>query len=144
MTDESATAKGAGAKDGEPTGGADAAPASLDRGVRVTLFAVVAFGAVACIAALALSGVQMAFSVGVGAAAAASNLYLLARIVKSATTGKGLGIWGVLGLVKTALLLLGVWMLLKMSVIDPIGLVIGFGCLPLGIFIGGALRNKER
>jgi hypothetical protein len=119
-------------------------PVGVDASVKVALFAVVAFGLVAAAGAFFFSGVRMAFSVAVGASVAASNLYLIARIVKNATTGNGPGIWGVLGAVKVLVLLLGVWMLMKISVVDPIGLVIGFGCLPVGIFVSGALKPKER
>ena len=130
-------------KDAAPEAPANAEPPKgIDASAKVAIFAVVAFGLVMTGGAFFVSGLRMAFSVGVGSTLAASNLYLLARIVRNATGGKGPGIWGVLGAVKVLVLVGVVWMLMKMSVVDPIGLVIGLGALPIGIFVSGAFRSK--
>jgi hypothetical protein len=86
----------------------------------------------------------MGLSSALGATVASTNLYLLAKIVGNATAGKGPGLWGVLGAVKAIALLVVVWGLLKISLVDPIGLVIGFGALPVGIFASSAVAPRAR
>lgn len=120
-----------------------AEPVGIDPKTKRAIGAVVAFGALFSLAALVFGGVRLGFSAALGATVATTNLYLLARIVKNATSGRGPGVWGVLGAVKAVALLVVVWGLLKISLVDPIGLVIGFLALPVGIFVSGALAPRD-
>jgi hypothetical protein len=93
-------------------------------------------------------GPRMAVSVGAGASIAASNLYVLSRIVHAmvgdARDGgsSNAGAWGVITLGKMVFLFGGIWWVMTRSLVDPIGLVVGYGSLPIGIAIGSLVSDK--
>lgn len=47
--------------------------------------------------------------------------------------------WALLGVVKMLVLFGGIWALMTRELVDPIGLVVGYGCLPLGLSLRGLL-----
>lgn len=47
--------------------------------------------------------------------------------------------WALLGVVKMLVLFGGIWALMTRELVDPIGLVVGYGCLPLGVSLRGLL-----
>jgi hypothetical protein len=88
-------------------------------------------------------GARMAFSVGTGSLIATSNLYVLSRIVGAMVKGgAGAGAWGVVALVKMVVLFGGIWILMTHGLVDPMGLVVGYGALPIGIAIGSLVSDK--
>jgi hypothetical protein len=91
-------------------------------------------------------GVRFALSVGAGAAIAGSNLYVLSKIVgammSGADRGAGAGTWGVLAMVKMVVLFGGIWIVMTKGLVDPMGLVVGYGSLPIGIAIGSIVSDK--
>lgn len=100
-------------------------------------------GALMAVTAQLAWGTRMAVSVGTGAAIAASNLYVLSRIVAATIRGgAGAGAWGVIALMKMLALIGGIWLLMTRGLVDPIGLVVGYGSLPIGIAIGSIVSDK--
>lgn len=132
----------------------------FDAQLRASLAGVALTGAGLAIAALALFGPAVAFSVAVGAALAAGNLWALARIVTallpapdedhpdSAGGGRpregGTGAlgWAVLGIVKMFALFAVVWLLMRNGMVSALPMVAGFSALPIGIAIGSLVRNR--
>ncbi|HQY61411.1 MAG TPA: hypothetical protein PK141_08465 [Polyangiaceae bacterium] len=54
--------------------------------------------------------------------------------------------WALLGVLKMLVLFGGIWALMTRALVDPIGLVVGYGCLPLGVSLRGlapALRPRR-
>jgi hypothetical protein len=120
-------------------------------------------GFIFSLAALGVSGPRAAGSVFLGAAVAVGNLLTMRAIIrallpapeaaeKSGESGdekgeenpqhhaeegrRGGAAWGLFAVLKMALLFGGMWILLTRKLVDPIGLVVGYGVLPLGIAIG--------
>lgn len=101
-------------------------------------------------------GARVALSIGIGAAIAAANLYVLAQIVASmigvpgparagedAAPAQGnAGAWGVVAFFKMNALIAGVWYLMTKGLVAPIPLVFGYGSLPIGIAIGSLVSDK--
>jgi hypothetical protein len=114
------------------------------------LVAVGSCGGLMAVTAALVWGMRMALSVGTGAAIAASNLYVLSKIVgammEGAETGEprgaGAGTWGVLAMVKMVVLFGGIWLVMTKGLVDPLGLVVGYGSLPIGIAIGSLVSDK--
>ena len=109
--------------------------------LRATLVAVGSCGLVIVATALGVFGVRTALSVGLGAAAALLNLWLVARVVTAMMQGGGTG-WLAVGGAKLAVLLGGLYLLHRLGWIELLALVAGYGALPLGIVIAG-LRPTE-
>jgi hypothetical protein len=95
-------------------------------------------------------GTRFALSVGAGAAIAGSNLYVLSKIVgammgrgtSGESPGASAGTWGVLAMVKMVVLFGGIWIVMTKGLVDPMGLVVGYGSLPIGIAIGSIVSDK--
>jgi hypothetical protein len=130
-----------------------AAARRADPRMQAAIAAVVAFGLLFSAGAALLWGARTALSVGAGALLAASNLWVLTRIVSNvlgnaAETsdeppgGGGGSVWGVLAVVKMLVLFGGVWILMTKGVVDPIPLVVGYGSMPIGIAIGSLVSDK--
>jgi hypothetical protein len=112
-----------------------------------TLRAVAIVGATATAAAALLGGGRAMLGVGIGAAVAIGNLWLVGRVVRGFVAGTAQAPWGFVAAVKFTLLVVLLWVLLKSGVVDLLPLVIGYGALPLGIFasqLGGASPARER
>jgi hypothetical protein len=104
---------------------------------------VAALGALMALTAAFVWGARMAFSVGAGAAIATSNLYFLSRIVGAMVRGgAGVGAWAVLAVLKMMILFGGILLLMTRGLVDPIGLVVGYAALPIGIAIGSIVSDK--
>jgi hypothetical protein len=120
---------------------------ALDPRTRTAIVGVAAFGTLFVIGAGCGWGLRAAVSVAVGVLIAVANLYGLARILGAlvgARTGEdpNAGIWGVLAVVKVVGLFGGVWLLMTSHLVDPIGLVVGWGSLPVGIAVGSLVSDK--
>lgn len=88
-------------------------------------------------------GVRTMLAVGLGAALAVSNLWVLERLVAAflRTTG---GRWTAIATVKAAVLLAVVTFLVKSGAVDLLPIVVGFGALPIGIVFSGILPMPTR
>ncbi len=120
---------------------------SLDPRTRTAIVSVAAFGALFAIGAAYGWGLRMGFSVAAGVLVAVLNLYGLARILGAfvgARVGENpdAGIWGVLAVVKVVGLFGGVWILMASHLVNPMGLVVGWASLPVGIAIASLFSDK--
>lgn len=122
-------------------------PRGLDPRTRTAIVGVAGIGAIFAIGAGAGWGLHAAISVSVGALIAVANLYGVARIVGAllGTRVEGdpsSGMWGLLAVFKVIGLFGGVWLLLSSHMVDPMGLVVGWGALPIGVALGSLISDK--
>jgi hypothetical protein len=99
-----------------------------------TYWAVLAVGAALAAGTLSFLGVSAASGVLVGTAMSWLSLVTLARAVRNLMGGAPRVSWGFLAVFKFAFLLVLTYWLLESGVVPPLGLALGFGALPLGIF----------
>jgi hypothetical protein len=118
--------------------------------MRRSILAVAATGGVLSLAALLFFGPTTAFSVAMGGALAAANLFILARIVAALLPAERDGArtqskaaWGLLAMLKLFGLIAVVWLLMRHEIVSPIPMVIGFGALPIGIAIGSLVSDRS-
>ena len=105
-----------------------------DRGVVRTLFAVALIGLVSTVSAFWLSGARAGLSVGIGAVVAALNLWVMLFVVRGLIAQKKSSLpWGLIAVLKFAVLIAGLFVLVKSGWVDVIALLIGYAALPLGI-----------
>lgn len=113
-----------------------------DQGVRSALIAIAITGGLLTVASPFVLGKSAVFSVALGAAIAAFNLWSLARIVRAFMNGAGLP-WVLLGAMKLFGLLAVVALVLHLGIASVLPLAVGFVALPIGIVfaqIGAAQR----
>jgi hypothetical protein len=120
----------------------------LDPSTRTAIVGVAAIGALLAIGGVAGWGLRAGASVAVGALIAVANLYGLARIIGAilgprAEGNAAAGIWGVLAVVKVLGLFGGVWLLLSSGLVSPVGLIVGWGALPVGVSMGTLFGDKS-
>ena len=138
-----------------------AATAGFDSRMRTSLAAVAAVGGAFTLGALVLGGMLVGLSVGIGAALAVGNLWVLGRVVvallpggspsgtaedeprdeRGQASGQANG-WVVVGALKMVGLMAIVWLLMKHGVVSPLLLVVGFAALPVGIAIGAVVSDR--
>ena len=130
---------------------AEAPPARFDARLRTSIRAVAVAGAALVLFALALAGPGAAVSVAAGAALAAGNLWLLARIVSSLLPGDRVGAeaqsragWALVAVLKMFGLLALAWLLMRHGIVSPLPMLIGFGALPIGIAIGSLVSDRSQ
>lgn len=110
--------------------------AATDAGLVAAYGTIALVGASAALIALAMAGLRAMFGVAVGAALAAANLWLLARIVRVFLGGgERRASWSALALFKFSALLALVYLLLRTGAVGVLPLVIGYGALPVGIVL---------
>ncbi|NLE86182.1 MAG: hypothetical protein GX607_07275 [Myxococcales bacterium] len=112
-----------------------------DLTLRRTFGAVAACGlGIAALAALGL-GVSWGLSVVAGAALALGNLWALSRAVQNLVRGDGPALpWTLVSVLKFFALLAVTWVLVRSPQLQPLGVALGFGSLPLGIVFGGLFQ----
>jgi hypothetical protein len=119
-----------------------------DRSFRRVFVVVAVAGLLLGGGAYALRGERIALSALVGTLLGLSNLYILARIVAVIAVphedakSNGASTWGIIALGKLMALTGIMWLLMTRHLVDPIGLVVGYGALPIGIAIGGVVSDK--
>lgn len=111
-------------------------PPSHDPGLRQTYTMVAIVGALLAVSGFAFAGTAFFISTALGAAIAFANLVVLARSVSRLLSG-GRGSWAAVFLLKFAALFLLTYLLIDRGLVQPLGLALGFGALPLGVVIGG-------
>jgi hypothetical protein len=120
----------------------------MDRLLRATFMTVGGAALVLVAGGAVLGGAAAAASITAGALVALSNLFVLSRIVAIVVVPTAEGpsharmVWSVIALAKTMVLFGGVWLLVTRHMVDPIQLVVGYGCLPIGIAIGAVVSEK--
>jgi hypothetical protein len=131
-------------------GQADAPPARFDARLRTSLGAVVIAGAALALLALAFASVGAGLSVLAGAALAAGNLWLLARIVaellpsdRAGAEAQSRGGWALVAVLKMFGLVAIAWLLMRHGIVSPMPMLIGFGALPIGIAIGSLVSDRN-
>lgn len=138
------------------------APRPLDGRMRTSIASVALVGLGFALVALVTFGPGAAFSVAVGAAIAAGNLWALAKIIgallpddseaarsqSKAGAGEGrprpnTGAWALLAVLKMFGLIVAVWLLMRHGVVAPLPMLVGFGALPIGIAIGSLVSDRR-
>jgi ATP synthase I subunit len=98
------------------------------------LFAVAVLGALLALAALLVASARAGQGVGVGALTATLNLWVFTRIGTGMLSRRGVrASWGVLAGVKLLALFVGVALLLRSDIADPLWFLVGYLSLPVGI-----------
>ena len=82
-------------------------------------------------------------AVGVGAALAVSNLWVLERLVAAYLKSTGVR-WTAIAAIKASVLVTTVLLLVKSGAVDLLPIVAGFGALPIGIAFSGLLPMPTR
>jgi hypothetical protein len=131
-------------------GRTEAAPARFDARLRTSLRAVIVAGAALGLLALAFASVGTGLSVLAGAALAAGNLWLLARIVsellpsdRAGAEAQSRGGWALVAALKMFGLVAVAWLLMRHGIVSPMPMLIGFGALPIGIAIGSLVSDRS-
>jgi hypothetical protein len=122
---------------------AEARPAALDPRLRTAILLVALVGVGFTGAAVFFFGVYVAWSVGIGAALAALNLWALARVISTHGDEAPSRRRGVLAVLKMLGLVGVVWLLMRHGVAAPIPMVVGLGSLPIGIVIGSLVSDRS-
>jgi hypothetical protein len=124
----------------EPGSGPEPA---LDPRLRTAILLVGLTGLGFTVAAAFFFGIRVAWSVGIGAALAALNLWALARVISTQGDEAPSRRRGVLAVVKMLGLVAVVWLLMRHGVASPIPMVVGLGSLPIGIVIGSLVSDRS-
>ncbi len=126
------------------------APRPLDGRMRASIAAVALVGAGLAFVALLVFGMEAAFSVAVGSAIAAGNLWALARIIAAllpddahSARSQSKAAWALLAVLKMFGLIVAVWLLMRHGVVSPLPMLVGFGSLPIGIAIGSLVSDRR-
>lgn len=98
--------------------------------------ALAAAGAFIVAACALLLGARAALGAGLGGLLAASNLWVIEKLV-SAYLKAGGGRWAAIATVKAGVLLSVVAVLVKGGLVDVVPVVAGFGALPVGVVVAG-------
>ncbi len=104
--------------------------------------AVVAAGAFIVAVSALLVGARAALGAGLGAVLAASNLWVLEKLV-SAYLKSGGGRWAAIATVKAGVLLCVVAVLVKGGLVDVLPMAAGFGALPVGVVFAGLIPKSS-
>lgn len=95
-------------------------------------------GAVLGFGGLSFFGLRPGLSALAGASIASVNLFVLSRTVQKMVQGAGAS-WAGVALTKFFVLMLVTYGLIQSGIVEPFGLAVGFGALPLGILLAGIL-----
>lgn len=122
----------------------DGSEAETTAGTQLAMIAAGGLGALATLTALGVFGVRPALGVGAGALLAVLDLWALKRIGQGFLSEKprDRALWGLVGAFKFAVLLLLVGVVLWRRFVDPIPMLVGLGCLPVGITVGNLFLNR--
>jgi hypothetical protein len=114
-----------------------------DTGMKAALRGVAISGAVLTVGALIGFDARAGLGVGIGAAIATANLFVMQRIGRAFLERKGnTAPWAVIAVVKLLALLGGLWLIMRRGFVSPVALVVGYGALPIGITLGSLFGPK--
>jgi hypothetical protein len=106
-----------------------------DGNIAPALGSVAIAAALLTVGSLAIFGSAELLSVGLGGVLAVSNLWVIARVVKSFLNAQGRAAWGPLGMLKLVGLFAVVGVLLKQGFAHVLPLAFGYAALPVGIVL---------
>jgi hypothetical protein len=114
--------------------------APLDARLKNALAGVVMFALLFALGGFAGWGGRAGLSILIGGAIAVFNLYALGKIMAGLVSARSegdpsAGMYGVFAVGKVVLLFGGVWALMSADLVHPIGLVVGWGALPVGVAV---------
>ncbi|MBW2526560.1 MAG: ATP synthase subunit I [Deltaproteobacteria bacterium] len=119
------------------------APARPDAALQLATAAVAVLAVIFAVVGFVGFGGRAGLGVGIGGAIAVANLVVFVHVVRGMLAGGHRGrIWVLVGILKIFVLFGGVWWVLSSGVTSPLALICGYGALPLGIGLGGALGPK--
>lgn len=113
-----------------------------DQDLARTYRAVFGAGVILAAAAMFVLDGRAALGVVLGASMSGLSLVLLAKAVKNLMTGARSS-WALLAVFKFAFLLILTYWVLQSRLVPPLGLALGIGALPLGIFFSGLMPAPE-
>ena len=113
-----------------------------DSAMRRTHLAVALVGAAFALAGAIFFGAFTGVSVFLGGAIASLNLLVLSRTVRRMVEGAGAS-WAGVALIKFLVLMAVTYGLIDNQLVQPLSLAVGFGALPFGILISGALGGHD-
>ncbi|MDC3953231.1 ATP synthase subunit I [Polyangium jinanense] len=118
-------------------------PSKLDAQMRAALFGVIGTGVVLSLGAFAFGGPRFGIGVAIGGALAPMNLWVFAQVGEAFLSRRGnTAPWAVIATIKLALLLGGVWLILRSGIASGLSLIVGYGALPIGITVGTLFGPK--
>jgi hypothetical protein len=125
-------------------------PRGYDARMRTSIRVVALVGVVLALFGAAFAGLAAGFSVAAGAALAAGNLWLLARIVAELLPSDQEGAeaqsragWALVAVLKMFGLLALAWLLMRHGIVEPLPMLVGFAALPIGIAIGALVSDRS-
>lgn len=113
-----------------------------DSTMRRAHLTVAAAGILLALGGLIFFGLRPGLSVLTGAAIASVNLFVLARTVQKMVQGAGAS-WAGIALIKFLVLMAVTYGLIESGLVEPLGLAVGFGALPLGILLAGTFPSTS-
>jgi hypothetical protein len=133
-----------------PEAGLGHQPRPHDARMRMALVAVASCAAVLSLGTLAFAGARPGLSALLGGLLAITNLWTLSKIIPALLPRNAGGAgaqsraaWGLVAMLKLALLLAITWLLLRKGLAMPLPLLVGFVSLPMGIAIGSLLSDRS-
>ncbi|MDI1430668.1 ATP synthase subunit I [Polyangium sorediatum] len=118
-------------------------PSKLDAPMRGALVGVIGSAVVLTIGSFALGGPRFGIGVAIGGALAPLNLWVFAQVGEAFLSRRGnTAPWAVIATLKLALLLGGVWLILRSGIASGLSLIVGYGALPIGITVGTLFGPK--
>ncbi|CAN5665250.1 hypothetical protein BH09MYX1_BH09MYX1_16840 [soil metagenome] len=119
--------------------------ASLTPRLRTAMYSVIVLGVLFALVGATKWGFPTGLSAAVGSIAAATNLYVLAKIIRALTepgASKSVAGWSIAFAIKLFALFGGLWLLLAWGVVSVLPLAVGYTTLPIGIAIGSLVSDK--
>lgn len=108
-----------------------------DAPMRASILSVFFTGMCFAVVGSALFGMRTGLGVLIGGLIATANLWVFARVGQAFIGRKGNSApWGIIALLKMAVLFGGVWMILRTGVVSALSLISGYCALPIGITVG--------
>ncbi|MDI1484024.1 ATP synthase subunit I [Polyangium sp. y55x31] len=118
-------------------------PSKLDAPMRGALLGVIGTAVVLTVGAFAIGGPRFGVGVAIGGALAPVNLWVFAQVGEAFLSRRGnTAPWAVIATLKLALLLGGVWLILRSGIASGLSLIVGYGALPIGITVGTLFGPK--
>lgn len=123
----------------------EAATGVGDAPMRASIMSVFFCGLCFGVVGLALGDLRTGLGVTLGGLVATANLWVLAKVVQAFVSKEGnTAPWGVIALLKMALLFGGVWLILRTGIVSGLSLIAGYSALPIGITVGSLFGPPPR
>lgn len=114
-----------------------AATGAGDAAMRASILSVLVCGLCFGVVGFALGGGRTGLGVVIGGLIATANLWVFAKVGQAFVTKRGnTAPWGIIALLKMAVLFGGVWLILRTGVVSALSLIAGYCALPVGVTVG--------